>query len=102
MYRSLLLALISLSSCVTSERSISPGGLSSVQLMRAASLGEPAFAEAQGFRESLLQFEIRDTPLSLVVGYGSAEPSHVKSGISGLDGDLRAEARPALGFSVSF
>ncbi len=87
---------------MTSENSISPGGLPSVQPVKAASMTESGLAGAQGFSESLLHFGISDTPLSLVVGYGSAEPSHAQDDFSGVAAEHRAEARPSLGFSLSF
>ena len=103
MKKLLPLALLSLcSSCVTSENSISVGGLPSVQPVEAALMAEPDLSGEQGFSESLLHFGIRDTPLSLVVGYGSAEPSHVQDEFSSVAAEHRAEARPSLGFSLSF
>jgi hypothetical protein len=58
--------------------------------------------EGPSFSESLLHFEINESPISIVVGYGSVEPSHVESELSVTASGHRAEARPALGFSVSF
>ena len=65
-------------------------------------MAEPGLTGAQGFSESLLHFGVSDTPLSLVVGYGSAEPSHTQDDFSGVAAEHRAEARPSLGFSLSF
>ena len=76
--------------------------LSSVEPVKAASMAEPAIVNGRGFSESLLHFGISDSPLSLVIGYGSAEPSHVKRELSDLAGYHSAEARPSLGLSVSF
>ena len=87
---------------MTSENSISAGGLPSVQPVKAALMAEPDRAGEQGFSESLLHFGIRDTPLSLVVGYGSTEPSHAQDEFSSAAAGHRAQARPSLGFSLSF
>ncbi len=97
-----LFALLLLCSCVTSRSSVSSRRLSSVEPISAALFEDAALVEAHGFSESLLHFGINDTPLSLVLGYSAAEPTYVQNEVSDVSRDHRAEARPSLGFSVSF
>ena len=67
-----------------------------------ASDWEAAPTNRQRFSDSLMHFEITETQISVVFGYGAVEPEHVID-----EWDIEAEghfavARPSLGFSVSF
>ena len=97
-----LLTLLLLSSCVSSKDSISPRWLFMSDPVRSSAGEQGEWAKLQGFSESLLHIEINDSPISVVIGYSSAEPDHVKSEASVVVREYRAEARPSLGFSVSF
>ena len=97
-----VLALCLLSSCLSSEASLRPRAVPLSASIDLASEWEAGPANMQGFSDSLMHFEITETQISVVFGYGAVEPEHVID-----EWDIEAEghfavARPSLGFSVSF
>jgi hypothetical protein len=97
-----LLTLSLLSSCVSFRDSISSRGLSLKAATDRVQCEELEWGKLQSFNESLFHIEFHGSPISVVIGYSSAEPDHVKNEASTVAREHRAEARPSVGFSVSF
>ena len=102
MLKTFALTFCLLSSCVSTQGSINLGGLSLDDPLELAPEWEAQRAGGPSFSDSLLHFVINESPISIVVGYGPVEPSHVESELPVTARGHRAEARPTLGFSVSF
>lgn len=97
-----LLTLSLLSSCVSSRDSISSRGLSLKAATDRVQYEEFEWEKSESFSESLFHIDLSGSPISLVLGYSSAEPGYAKNGALGVAEEHRAEACPLLGFSVRF